>query len=219
MSWSDEAPELASLEKQALEALNALHPMEVPAGTILFRPGDAVKGYVIVLSGRVNVHLVGPNARDILLYAVVPGQSCVQSTLGLLGGGDYTGEAVAETPTRLVLLPRDAFLSLVDSSRGFRNLVFAAFAERMQSMMHLIENVSFMRVESRLAALILDRADATGCLNMTQADIATAIGTAREVVSRRIEKLEKAGCLTHERAAITITDRGALSKLAQGAAM
>ncbi len=219
MSWTGAAQELAALEPSARSVLERLVPAEVPAGTVLFRPGETVKGYVIVLEGRVSVSLLGPTGRDILLYEVAPGQSCIQSTLGLIGGDDYSAEAAATHDTRLVLVPRPVFLELIDASPAFRKVVFAAFADRMQAMMQLIETVSFMRVEARLAALILERADEDGDLVITQAEIARAIGTAREVVSRRLDKLVKSGAIRAERGAVHIQDRAALEALAASPAV
>lgn len=218
MSWTQDTDEITDLDAPARALLDTLTPVDVPKGAVLFCPGEAVKGYVVMLSGQVDVNLIGPNGRDILLYRVAPGQSCIQSTLGLLGGDAYTAEAMAETPARLVLIPRDVFFALLDSSPGFRRLVFGAFAERMQSMMQLIENVSFMTVEARLAALILDRAGPDGCLHMTQAEMATAIGTAREVISRRLEKMAHAGSLAHERGTVTILNKTALNEMVRGTA-
>ena len=60
--------------------------MHLPRGTAVFHLGEAAKGFAMLLSGRIDVFLVGPNGRDILLYAVAPGQSCVRTTLGLFGG-------------------------------------------------------------------------------------------------------------------------------------
>ncbi len=214
MSWTGADPAFSALDPAARARLDALTPMDVPTGATLFSPGESVKGYVIVLTGRVGVFLLGPSGRDILLYEVAPGQSCIQSTLGLLGVDDYTAEAVAASDSRLVLLPRPVFMTLLNDSQGFRQMVFAAFAERMQSMMQLIENVSFMRFEARLANLILNRADARGTVTMTQADMATAIGSAREVVSRRLDKMARAGALTHERGVVHIRDRTALENIA-----
>ena len=218
MSWTQDTDEIADLDAPARALLDTLTPVDVPKGAVLFCPGEAVKGDVVMLSGQVDVNLIGPTGRDILLYRVAPGQSCIQSTLGLLGGDAYTAEAMAETPARLVLIPRDVFFALLDSSPGFRRLVFGAFAERMQSMMQLIENVSFMTVEARLAALILDRAGPDGCLHMTQAEMATAIGTAREVISRRLEKMAHAGSLAHERGTVTILNKTALNEMVRGTA-
>ncbi len=212
MSWTEEAEELAALEPAARSALERLKPMELPEGTRLFAPGETVKGYVVVLSGQVAVSLLGPNGRDILLYEVAPGQSCIQSTLGLLGGDDYSAEAMTMRPTRLVLIPRPVFLELLDTSPAFRKVVFAAFGERMQAMMQLIETMSFMRVEARLATLILDRA-IDGELAITQAEMARAIGTAREVVSRRLDRLARSGAIRSERGLIRVIDRAALEAL------
>jgi CRP/FNR family transcriptional regulator len=218
MSWTGSVPALAGLAPESARRLDALAPMEVPAGTVLFRPGDAVKGYVIVLEGRIGVHLIGPTGRDILLYDVVPGKSCIQSTLGLLGGEDYTAEAVADRPTRLVLLPRATFLDLLGTDAAFRTLVFAAFAERMQSMMHLLEKVAFQRVEARLAAWLLSRAEG-GTVSATQADIASGIGSAREVVSRRLDALARQGAIAQSRGRVEILDAGALRRIADEAAL
>lgn len=219
MSWTDKAQELAALEPRARATLDRLVPMRAAPGDVLFRPGEAVKGYVIVLEGHVAVSLLGPNGRDILLYEVAPGQTCIQSTLGLLGGDDYTAEARVTQNSRLVLVPRPVFLELTDSSPAFRKVVFAAFAERMQAMMQLIETMSFMRVEARLAALLLERADDEDRVEMTQAEIARAIGTAREVVSRRLDKLARGGVIQAGRGVIHVEDRAALENIATGPAI
>jgi CRP/FNR family transcriptional regulator len=218
MTWTASVAALSALAPEAVRRLQALVPMDVPAGTVLFRPGDAVKGYVIVLDGRIGVHLIGPTGRDILLYDVVPGKSCIQSTLGLLGGDDYTAEAVADRPTRLVLLPRATFLDLLGTDAAFRTLVFAAFAERMQSMMHLVERVAFQKVEARLAAWLLSRAEG-GTVHATQQDIASGIGSAREVVSRRLDALAQQGAIAHGRGRVEIIDAGALRRLADEPAL
>jgi CRP/FNR family transcriptional regulator len=218
VTWAAGVPALSGLAPDTHRRLHALVPTDIPAGTVLFRPGDAVKGYVIVLDGRIGVHLIGPTGRDILLYDVVPGKSCIQSTLGLLGGDDYTAEAVAERATRLVLLPRATFLDLLGSDAAFRGLVFAAFAERMQSMMHLLEKVAFGKVEARLAAWLLSRAE-NGVVTATQADIASGIGSAREVVSRRLDALARQGAISQGRARVDILDPGLLHRLADDPAL
>ena len=219
MSWTGQATELVELEPEARNALDALAPMDIPQGSILFRPGESVKGYVIVLNGRIGVNLVGPTGRDILLYTVEPGQSCIQSTLGLMGGDDYSAEAVAEVSSRVVLMPRALFLDLIESSTAFRKLVFAAFAERMQSMMHLLERVAFQKVEERLAAHLLAHCGSDGVVNATQADLATAIGSAREVISRRLEILEHRGCILRERGRVRVVNPELLRQLSEDVVM
>ncbi len=214
--WTDHADGLHGLDAVAVARLDALRPVDVPRGTLLFHPGDVAKGFVIVLDGRVDVFLTGPSGRDILLYAVRPGGTCIQTTLGLLGGEDYSGEAVATVDSRIVLIPKTDFLSLMDGSSAFRRFVFSAFAKRMQGMMHALERVAFQRIESRLAATLLDRA-VDRRVNATHQDLATAIGSAREVVSRRLEGFARSGWVTTERGAVMLTDFPALRRLAAGA--
>ncbi|WP_335946988.1 Crp/Fnr family transcriptional regulator [Salipiger bermudensis] len=213
MSWTEIPPQITALSPEGRAALAQLAPFEAPRGTVLFRPGEAVRGFVIVLAGRVDVCLTGPTGRDILLYAVEPGQSCVQSTLGLLGGEDYSGEAVTRSDSRLVLIPRALFLRLMSEESGFREFVFSAFAQRMQSMMHLLEKVAFQRVECRLAEALLAQADGD-ILHATHAEIATMIGSAREVVSRRLDALARRGIVALDRGAVRLLDRDTLRAIA-----
>lgn len=212
-AWIDQAPGLEALDAPARARLAPLQPMALPKGSALFHPGEAARGFAVVLSGRIEVFLIGPNGRDILLYAVEPGGTCVQTTLALLGGEDYTGEALAASDCELVLIPRETFLALMDASAPFRAYVFAAFAERMQGMMHLLERVAFQRVESRLARALLDRAEG-GVVRATHHELATAIGSAREVVSRRLDGFARRGLVATERGTVTIRDAAALARLA-----
>ena len=214
MGWVNEVPNLAGLDTETTARLNALTPLDVPKGTVLFSPGESVKGYVVVMSGKVNVSLSGSTGREMLLYDVAPGQSCIQSTLGLLGGDDYTAEAVAESDSRLVLLPRSMFMELLDVSKTFRALVFTAFAGRMQTMMQLLERVAFQRVECRLAAHLLAQSTADGPLIVTQQDLATAVGSAREVISRRLDVWSRRGWVKTGRGTVKIIDTDALQILA-----
>ncbi|APZ54396.1 Crp/Fnr family transcriptional regulator [Salipiger abyssi] len=211
------AAHLPPLAPETLAALDRLPVAELPQGSVLFRPGDPVQGFVIVLSGRVEVFLTGPSGREILLYAVEPGQSCVQSTLGLLGDETYSGEAVTRRACRLVMIPRALFLRLMESDAAFRSFVFRAFAERMQTMMHLLEKVAFQRVECRLAQALLDGAT-DGTLRATHAEIATTIGSAREVVSRRLDALARRGIVALDRGAVRLLDMDTLRILAESSA-
>ncbi len=214
MGWVASSTALAHLDDATTARLNRLPPMEVPKGTVLFSPGDAVNGYVIVLKGRVSVSLTGVSGREILLYTVTPGQSCIQSTLGLMGGENYSAEALTEEDCTLVMLPKTLFISLINESDSFRMVVFAAFAKRMQTMMHLLEKVAFQRMECRLAEYILDRAD-NGTLHATQQEMAVAVGSAREVISRRLDAWSRHGWVKTARGNVTVTDTEALQTLAE----
>ena len=214
--WLNDAPFLGELDAAARERLAMLKPVVVPKRTVLFSPGEEPRGFVLVLSGRVGVYLTGESGRELLLYSVTPGETCVQTTLGILGGQPYSGEAIAETDVVAVMLPLADFARLMDTAPGFRRFVFRAFAERLGDVMHVLEQVAFVKVERRLARALLERADASGTVTATHQDLATAIGSVREVVSRRLENMASGGLLTQTRGEIRIVDRGGLSAMAQG---
>jgi len=213
MAWTGSA-NLPGLDAATASTLDRLVPMAVPARTPLFHPGEEVTGFVVVLSGRIEVFLTGPTGRDILLYAVEPGQSCVQSTLGLLGDESYTGEAITKTDCRLVMIPRATFLGLMDRSAEFRGYVFSAFGQRMKSMTQLLEKVAFLKIEARLSEALLARTQ-DGRVTATHAELAVIIGSAREVVSRRLDALARRGMVRLERGAVQICDADALRRLAE----
>lgn len=214
MSWTARLPELDALSEREREGLDRLGVMRLSRGDVVFRPGDSVQGYALVLDGQIDVSLTGASGREILLYSVRPGQSCIQSTLGLLGSEDYSAEATARSETELVLIPKARFLDLIDRSTAFRGLVFNAFADRMQTMMHLLEKVAFQKLDTRLAERLLDLAQGSDRVRITHADLASQIGSSREVVSRRLERWARAGYLTVSRGEIALTDPGALRAMA-----
>ena len=216
MSWSPDTTALAALDAADRARLAALPAHDMPAGTVLFRPGDPVQGYAFVLSGRVDVSLTGASGREMLLYSVEPGQSCVQTTMGLLSDADYSAEAQTTCPTQLVLIPRALFLDLMNRSAPFRALVFGAFAQRMGTMMDLLEKVAFTRVECRLAERLLALAGDGNSVQATQSDLAVQVGTAREVVSRRLEAWAKRGLVRTGRGTVEICDKAALDRIANG---
>ena len=195
--------------------LEALKPMHVPARATLFRPGDAAQSFVILLSGRIGVYLTGRNGRELLLYSVTPGETSVQTTLGVLGGAPYTGEAVAESDLVAVMVPPAVFERLMASSPAFRAFVFKAFADRLGDLMFVLEQVAFVKVEQRLAHALLERADDEGRVTLTHQELAVVIGTAREVVSRRLEALASKGVVASERGQIRIIEKGEVARMAR----
>lgn len=203
--WSDSL----DISPAARASLAALPRQALPRGAVLFHPGDRAAGFVIVLSGRVEVFLTGPSGREIMLYAVEPGQSCVQTTLGLMADEDYSGEAHVAADATLILIPRAMFAGLMDREAGFRAFVMGAFARRMADVTRLLEQVAFGRVESRLASALLELST-DGRVQATQAELAARIGSAREVVSRRLEAFQRNGWVETERGEVRLADIPAL---------
>lgn len=189
----------------------------IPAGTRLFGPGSACQAYMMVLSGSVRVQKVGESGREIVLYRVEAGQTCVLTTACLLTGAAYDAEGIAETEIEGVLLPEATFQELLGASPPFRNCVFGAFAARLADLLELIEDVAFGRLDVRLAQALtrgLTEGAQAISLKTTHQDLATELGTAREVVSRQLKEFERRGWVSLGRGRIELGDPAALRRLA-----
>ena len=215
-SWIAGTPYASVLDSTSRAALDALKPQLIKAATVLFRPGDEAFGFVLTISGRINVYLNSRTGRELLLYAIEPGQTCVQTTLGMLGSQPYSGEAIAESDVVAVIVPPEVFERLVATSGAFRRFVFRAFGDRLGEITHLLEMVAFVKVERRLAQWLLVHADDQNIIRVTHNEIASAIGSAREVVSRRLEALAERGIVSLERGAIRIVSRAELQQITNG---
>lgn len=193
----------------------AAMPLRAPSGTVLFRPGDPCRGFVLLRNGRARVDLIAEDGHALLLYRVGPGEACAITTSCLFAGEAYAAEGTAETDCEGLLLPAPLFSRLVEESASFRTFVLAGFATRLGALMARIEDLSFRSVDSRLAAYLLGRAP--GRVVATQQEIASDIGTAREVVSRRLAAFARAGLVLTERGAVTPVDMPGLIRIKDGA--
>jgi len=186
----------------------------MPSGSVLFRDGSACEAYTLILEGCVRVQKVSAGGRQIVLYRVEPGQTCVLTTNALMAALPYGAEGVAESDVVAATLSGSAFHDLLAVSAVFRRFVFSAYAMRVGDLLMLIDAVAFGRIDARLAQLLLTRADNGGIVVATHMDMATELGTAREVVSRQIKEFERAGWLDAARGRVRVIDPSALRRIA-----
>jgi CRP/FNR family transcriptional regulator len=186
---------------------------KVRAGTILFDAHTPCGGFPLVLSGTVKVLQRYPNGRELPLYRVRPGESCLLSGSCLLGHSDYTASGIAETDVELLILPATDFHALIASDEAFRHHIFNLFGERLATLLSLVEAIAYQKLDQRLAALLLAKGDP---VNATHQVLADELGSVREIVSRLLRSFEDRGWVDVARERIRIVDRAALAALAQG---
>ncbi len=214
-AWPDAFPELAGLEPAVRARLaGEARPVTLPAGTTVFHDGDACNSYLLVLDGSVRVQKVSSGGREITLYRVGDGQTCILTTSCLLAGERYPAEGVTETEVRAIALPAALFQALLAESVVFRRFVFAVYARRIADLITLVEEVAFGRMDLRLAARLRDGDDGAGTVATTHQELAAELGTAREVVSRLLKDFEHRGLVALHRGRIELRDRDALARLA-----
>ncbi|HET9653041.1 MAG TPA: Crp/Fnr family transcriptional regulator [Usitatibacter sp.] len=214
-SLAERYPALASMPAELREELErSLRWATVPAGTVLFEDRRTCEGFPMVLAGVVRVTKAASNGRELALYRVSPGDSCVISTGCLLGRAPYSARGVAETDVTLALLPAAMFDRLVERHEPFRRYVFSLFSERLAGLMQLVEEVAFRKLDARLAALLLSRPSP---IRTTHQALADELGSVREIVSRLLRGFEEEGLVRLSREQVEVLDRTAL-KRAAGAA-
>lgn len=187
----------------------------LPAGSVLFQPGAACTQFFILTSGCVRVHRLARSGREMVLYHVRAGETCILTTLCLLSAEAYSASAVVEQEVGAWGVSAPRFHALMDASAGFRRLVFASYAQRIADLMQRIEELSDVPVDVRLAACLLERAATGHAVLTTHQALATEIGTAREVVSRTLERFGQRGLVRLSRGRIDLIDRAHLESLSR----
>ena len=204
-------PVLADLSAPArTRLLHSAQWMRVPAGAMLFDDRQACEGFPFVVEGTVRVSKCAPSGRELPLYRVGPGETCIISSSCLLGHEDYNARGVTESDTLLMLLPKAVFDEMM-GERPFRDFVFHLFAERIADLMQLIEEVAFRKLDQRLAALLLGKGRV---LHVTHQQLADELGSVREIVSRLLKGFAEQGFVRLAREQVEIIDAAGLRQLA-----
>jgi len=183
----------------------------VQPGVVLFDAHTPCTGFPLILSGTVKVLQRYPNGRELPLYRVHPGESCLLSGSCLLGHNDYCATGIAETAVELLIVPPADFDALIASDPAFRSHVFNLFGERLATLLSLVEAIAYQKLDQRLAALLLVKGDPVEATHQVLAD---ELGSVREIVSRLLRMFEDKGWVRLGRERIQIVDRAALASLA-----
>lgn len=216
MGWIDRFAGLSRLDEALRERLVLNSKIvSLREGTILFGPGKPAENLLLLLDGVVRVQQVTESGREIVLYRVHAGESCVLTTACLLAYEDYSAEGFAETDIKAAAISREVFDDLVAGSKDFRNFVFSAYAQRITDLFHVIEEIAFQKIDIRLAHRLIELSGPNGQLKTTHAQLAAELGSAREVISRQLQEFQRREWVKTGRGVVTILDAPALKNLSQ----
>lgn len=215
MTWIDRFPGLRGLPSDLAAELGARsRVVTLPAGTPVFRPGQHPDNMLLLLSGTVRVQQTSDTGREVFLYRVHSGESCILTTACMLADEDYSADGIAETDVEAVAIPRAVFDDMAGRSPLFRSFVFRAYSRRIADLFGLIDDLVFHRIDVRLAARLLDLAEG-GLIRATHQALSVELGTAREVVSRTLGEFQRRGWVELARGEIRVTGIAALERLAR----
>lgn len=184
--------------------------LKLDHGAIVFDENQACHGFPLLLSGQIRVIKVAPSGRELLLYTVSPGESCILTTSCLLGETRYHARGVVAEDLEMAILPAPVFKALADAHEPFRNYIFSLFSERMTDLMQLVSAVAFQKLDQRLAALLVAR---TSPIHTTHQALADELGSVREIISRLLRQFAEQGWIKIGREHIEVLDPEALNKL------
>lgn len=187
--------------------------VSVPAGTQIFAPGETADNLLLLLDGTVKVQQRSETGREVFLYRVHAGESCVLTTACMLAFEEYAAEGTSETEVNAVAIPRKTFDDLVAKSPIFREFVFTAYSRRITDLFTLIDDIVFQRMDVRLASRLLELADADNVVHATHAVLGTELGTAREVISRTLSEFQRRGWVAQSRGEVRLIGQDGLQRL------
>lgn len=217
-TWIDKFKGLSRLPADIRDELAAgSQVITVPAGTQIFAPGQTADNLLLLLDGSVKVQQKSETGREVFLYRVHAGESCVLTTACMLAFEDYSAEGTSETEVRAVAIPRKTFDDLVSKSPLFREFVFTAYSRRITDLFTLIDDIVFQRMDVRLASRLLELADANSVVHATHAVLGTELGTAREVISRTLSEFQRRGWVEQSRGEVRIIAKEGLERMVKAA--
>ncbi len=188
-------PELAE-EPELLAALSTRSTLaRLPAGHHICLEGADCESFAFVLGGIARVYKVGESGREITLYRIEPGESCILTLASILSGRRFPAFAVAETELEALVVPNALLHEWNARFPVWRRYSWNLVAQRLAGIISLIEEITFHRMDQRLSDLLSrsDRFPPGKRVRITHREIATELGTSREVVSRLLKELERLG--------------------------
>jgi CRP/FNR family transcriptional regulator, anaerobic regulatory protein len=188
--------------------------VRIPAGRDVFVEGDHVEAIALLITGVVRVYKIGETGREITLYRFGLGQSCILTANAILSERSFPAIATVEREAEAVMIPSGTFRDWVRRHDLWREFVFDLLSQRLVSVMALVEEVAFQRMDRRVAGFLLNRVQIQNPIHITHQEIAAELGSSREVISRLLEDLASEGVVHAGRGTIEILNHASLQSRA-----
>lgn len=186
---------------------------KIPAGRIVFQEGENCEIVAFILKGVIRVSKVGKNGKEIYLYRVGTGESCILMISSILATIGYPATATVEEDVEVLIIPVTIFKKWIQENLELQKFVYKLLSERLVSVMTLIEEIVFHKMDERVAEFLLEKGDGTDLLSITHDRIAMELGTAREVVSRIMKDFQRKGWIEMSRGKVKLLNRDSLQNL------
>jgi CRP/FNR family transcriptional regulator len=203
-----------TFEKQFFQQVNLVH---LQPGSPICHEGMSCRHLALVLTRNARVYKLGETGREITLYRIGPGQSCILTASCILSAKPFPAIAVTEDVLSAVLIPTQQVREWIQQFPPWQNYLFELVSERLTEVIAIVEEIAFKRMDRRICAWLLDKAEVTNgaMLKLTHQALASELGTSREVVSRILKDLDQRQLITIGRGSLSLRRIEALRSIAE----
>ncbi|MCX6290606.1 MAG: Crp/Fnr family transcriptional regulator [Bacteroidetes bacterium] len=175
-------------------------------GDIILNENANIKAIPIVTKGSMKVMRTDEDGRELLLYYIKAGESCIMSFLGAMHHETSKVKAIAEEDTEILFIPVDKVGSLIKEYPEWLDYIFRLYHKRFEELLDVVNAIAFKKMDERLLQSIKKKSEISGSqtLQVTHEQLANELGTARVVVSRLLKQMEDEGLVKLGRNKITL---------------
>ncbi|MGB3694175.1 MAG: Crp/Fnr family transcriptional regulator [Spirulinaceae cyanobacterium] len=190
--------------------------ISLSAGNFVCLEGEMCNHLPLVISGSVRIYKTGESGREVTLYHLEQGDSCILTASSIISQKVFPAFAVTETEVEAFVIPANSLREWVIHEPIWQEYIFGLLAQRLANVIEIVEEVAFRRMDSRIASYLLNNGDSNiRTLRITHEAIAQELGSSREVVSRILKSFEKQGLLSLSRGKIELKSWSNIAKIAQ----
>ncbi|MGB3511481.1 MAG: Crp/Fnr family transcriptional regulator [Microcoleaceae cyanobacterium] len=196
--------------------INECQHISLSPGQFICLEGDVCNNLPLVISGSVRVYKIGESGREITLYHLEKGDSCIMTASCIISQKVFPAFAIAETEVEALIIPANSLKKWVTHNTIWQEYIFGLLSQRLANVIEIIEEVAFRRMDCRIASYLLNNVNSKiKTLQITHEAIAQELGSSREVVSRILKTFEKQQLLSLSRGKIELHNWEKLEKIAQ----
>jgi CRP-like cAMP-binding protein len=208
---------LAGQSDEVVEAVAAIGvTVRRPAATVLFLAGEEAPGLFVVVAGRVKIVRESPQGREQVLHVIEAGNHF--NLVPIFDGGPSPATAICLVESELLLIPAVRLRELVHHTPDLAMALLADAGQFLRRLVGLVDDLALHTVQGRVARLLLAQAEAAdrgeSVPPLTQAEMASHLGTVREMVGRTLKTFDALGLIAMSRGTISIIDRAGLAEQA-----
>jgi len=203
-------PVLSGVNQELLDrSLSGAKLITLKKGTLIFDELQPCNTFPFILSGKIRIFKQSINGRELSLYTVESGDTCIVTTGCLLGNEVYNASGMVKKDTDLIMLSASSFDELLNAP-AFREFIFSVISKKILELLQLVEAVAFHKLDRRLASLLIQQGKK---LKISHQELADELGTVREMITRLLNSFSDTGLIRLSRGRIEILDVPALKQI------